>query len=138
MIHDVTIDEPAEVLSIGCVLGGGIANRPWRDAISALTHRVIAARKDIESPLNLNVVFHVPGSMLKPEFEGVRTGRFSKAMQLLMVQVAVPEAVPPDPDEYLLDAVGAAIDEAERWAKRRGMATNLDALRTIAQRTQIT
>jgi hypothetical protein len=135
MIHALMIDEPAQTLSIGSVLGGGIANRPWQDAIVALTHRVIAAREDVESPLNLNVVFHVPGSMLKPEFEGVRTGRFLKPLRLLMVQVALPEAVPPDPERYLLDAMGAAIDEAERWAKRRGLASDLDVLRTIVHRT---
>jgi hypothetical protein len=135
MIDAVMMDEPAQVLSIGSVLGGGIANRPWRDAIAALTHRVITARQDAESPLNVNVVFHVPGSMLKPEFEGVRTGRFSQPLRLLMVQVALPETVPPDPEGYLLDAIGAAIDMAERWAKRRGLASDLDALRRIVQRT---
>src|SRR6266700_5558645 len=38
----------------------------------------------------LNVVFQYPGSLLQPEFTGVRTGSFSKKKMLLAVQVAVP------------------------------------------------
>src|SRR5579862_1544074 len=107
----VMLNEPVQALSIGCVVESSLENRSWRDAIRAVTRRIADARGDADSPLSVNVVFHVPGRTLKPEFDGVRTGRYSKANQLLMVQVAVPELVPEDPDEYLLDAVSAAIAE---------------------------
>lgn len=85
------MDEPAQVLSIGSVVGGSTpTNRTWRDAIRDLTSRVIAARSDVEAPLNVNVVFQVPGDVIKPDFDGTRTGRFSKKDSLLMVQVALP------------------------------------------------
>ena len=39
----------------------------------------------------LNIVFYTPGSLFQPDWEGVRTGRFSRKQKLLMIQAAVPE-----------------------------------------------
>jgi hypothetical protein len=129
------IGEPIYVLSLGWVVGGStLANRAWRDAIRAVTDQVIEARTGVESSLNVNVVFQVPGNIITPDFSGVRTGRFSKEDNLLMVQVALPEEVPPDAERYLIDAVHEALDEAERWANKRGIASDLPSLRAILDR----
>lgn len=129
------MDEPAEVLSIGSVVGGSTStNRRWREAIGELTHAVADARADIASPLNVNVVFQVPGNVVQPDFEGARTGRYSKADRLLLVQVALPDEVPDDPDGYLREALTDAIGEAEEWARRRSIAPDLGALRELAAR----
>jgi hypothetical protein len=129
------MDEPAEVLSIGSVVGGSTpANRRWRDAIGELTHAVADARADIASPLNVNVVFQVPGNVVQPDFDGARTGRYSKADRLLLVQVALPKEAPDDPDGYLRAALADAIGEAEEWARRRSIAPDLGALRELAAR----
>jgi hypothetical protein len=129
------MDESAQVLSIGSVVGGSTpTNRRWRDAIRDLTSRVVEARSDVDSPLNVNVVFQVPGNIIKPDFDGTRTGRFSKKDSLLMVQVGLPEEVPEDVEAYLKDAIYAALDEAERWAERRRQPHDLSQLRAILDR----
>jgi hypothetical protein len=134
--YSVGMGNHASVLSIGSVVGGATsANRAWRDAIQDLTRRVKEARTGFEAPLNVNVVFHVPGHLLAPDYAGVRTGTFSRSQRLLMVQVALPAEPPPDPAEYLQSAAQAAIDEAERWAQRRGLASDLSALRDIVSST---
>jgi hypothetical protein len=134
-VTDVDDNEAAQTLSLGWITGGStLANKPWDSAIRDLCFRIDDARKGIDAPLNLNVVFHVPGNMLKPEFVGVRTGRFSKARALLMVQAALPEAPPPNPMGYLKDVILQAIDEAERWAVRRRVAADLSKQRDILER----
>lgn len=126
------MDEPVHVLSIGSVEGG---SSPWiaiwREALTRLTRRVAESREGISSPLNLNVVFQIPGDLLKPEFEGVRTGRFSRKEGLLMVQVALPEQPPEDVNAELKGRLMAAVEEAERWARRRRLAGNLTETREL-------
>lgn len=51
-----------------------------------------------------------------------------------MVQVALPEEVPSDPDGYVRDAASAALDEAERWARQKGLAPDLSSLQEILNR----
>lgn len=90
-------------------------------------------RGQLTSPLHLNVVFQIPGNLLKPEFEGVRTSEFSKMDRLLMVQVALPEEPPTDIDAYLKEKLISAVDEAERWARKRGAAEDLRQTRCLVK-----
>jgi hypothetical protein len=94
---------------------------------------VATSRAGQESPLALNVVFHVPGDLWKPEFAGMRTGRLSRRQHLLMVQVAIPDVpVPPRAIIYLLSLVADAIDLAEDYGKSKKVISEpLDALRQI-------
>ena len=111
------MDETIPALSIGSIVGGrspGTAR--WREAITKLTGEVAAAARDVDSLLNVNVIFQVPGNILKPDFDGVRTGYFSKKESSLIVQAALPEDAPDDVDDYLKRMLDAAVDEAERWA----------------------
>jgi hypothetical protein len=106
-------DEEARVFSIGSVVGGRTANNlAWIDEIARLTSDVAAARVGVGSTLNLNVVFNVAGNLLRPDFEGVRTGTFRKADSLLMIQVALPEVVPPLPRQALLALLERVIADA--------------------------
>ena len=124
--------EPVHVLSIGSVVGGLTpANSAWRQGIRKLSQRVAEARFGSTSPLNVNVVFQVPGNMLTPDFEGVRTGTFSEEERLLMIQVALPEEPPEDVDADLRDRLVAAVDEAEQWARRRRLTQNLAEVRRL-------
>ena len=127
-------DEQPQPLSIGVIVESSVENRPWRDAARALTIRVAQARADVVTPLNVNVVFHIGGRSLKPEFSGVRTGSFSKRRSLLMVQIALPEEVPSDPDMHLKQAVYDALDAAQQWAARRRVASDIPTLRSILDR----
>lgn len=122
-------DTQAEILSLGWIVGGSTPkNKSWDRAIGDLALRIQEASKGIDAPFKLNVVFHVPGGLLKPEFVGVRTGIFSKSKALLMVQVAIPEELPPDPAFQLKSYISAAIDEAARWAKKRKVPIDVSKL----------
>ena len=124
--------EEEDVLSIGSIVGGvGPEARAWNEPISELTRRVADARLGVESPLNVNVVFHVPGEVLQIGDEYVRTGRYDSRTRHLMVQATVPEALPEQPDRFLISRLSDALDAAEEWARRRGVADSLPALRTI-------
>lgn len=128
------IEEP-HILSIGSVVGGvGPRARAWNEPISELTRRVANARSGVESPLNLNVVFHVPGEVLPINDEYVRAGRYDSQTRHLMVQATVPESLPKQPDRFLISRLSEAVDAAEEWARRRGVAYSLPALRTVLDR----
>ena len=109
-------------LSIGVSVGGtGAEARAWGDAAAmALARRVKLLRDGVDTPLKVNVVYDVPGEVVSLDYEGIRTGRFSKRDSLLMVQVALPEHFPPDADERLIGDLSRAVDVAEAFAQRRG------------------
>lgn len=109
--------------------------RRWGDEAMDLARRVKALRVDIESPLNVNVVYQVGGDVVPVDFSGVRTGRYSSADKLLLVQAAVPEAPEHHSQETLIDLLDSAIVEAERFAQRKAITDRpLDALRAVAAR----
>lgn len=121
-------------LSVGWVFDGSTdQSRKWDLAISDFCQKIALAR-DEPSVLNVNIVFHVRGKMIAPEFIGVRTGSFSRKNATLMVQVALPEVVPADHEEFLKEQSRKALDAAERWAKRRKVDANLSELRDILYR----
>jgi hypothetical protein len=130
-------DQP-RTLSIGSVVDPGPHNRRWREAVRRLSIAVDDAQADdpsvSASSLNLNVVFHIPGRILKPEFEGVRTGSYSKIDNELMVQIALAEREPADPDAHVRAALLSAVDAAERWAQRRDVLGDTRAHRAILGR----
>jgi hypothetical protein len=126
------MDEPIVALSIGSVEGGSSPSMPrWRDAITRLTIDVATAAQSVESPLNVNVLYQVPGNILRPDFEGVQTGHYSKKESSLIVQAALPGDAPDDIDGQLRRLLVAAVNEAEEWARRRNIAPDLKALREL-------
>ena len=79
-------------LYLGIDLGGPELRGGSADsAITRIAKRVRDARPS-EPPDTgkLNIVFLVPGSLYKPDFEGVRTGRFSRKEMMLLAEAAVP------------------------------------------------
>ena len=60
-------------------------------------------------------MFHVPGSILKPEHTGLRTGRFSRKERILQVQIAVPDSLMESPAlrRFLLGSIREAIRLSE-------------------------
>lgn len=110
-------------------------SRRWRDAVMALARRVKELRPGLRSPLNVNVVYQIPGEVLPAlDFSGVRSGRYSSSKKLLLVQAAVPAEQRPDMNDFLLDLLKQAIEEAERFALKKGITTQpLGELREFAQ-----
>jgi hypothetical protein len=135
----VTPTDDVPALSIGIAVGGTTPEaRRWGDAAMELARHVKALRQGVQSPLNVNVVFQVPGEVVPVDFSGVRTGRYSPKDRLLLVQAAVPsDESTSDTRPVLLSLLQAAIEEAEAFAQRRAIADEpLQALRSLAARVR--
>ena len=107
-------------ISLGAIFGGAESTegqKVFREMSSAFV-----ALRTAERPF-LNVVFHFPGSLLKPEHEGLRTGRFSKNDQGLLIQVAVPSSIAQCKNrsqvaQFMLQSIREAVDiSMPRWKK---------------------
>lgn len=102
------------MLYIGGIYGGPEGTRVG-SAISKLKR--LRGDEQIKNSGSLDVVFHVPGSIVSPDYEGVRTAIFSKKRRLLQVQVGVP----PDLDrldqceieQFLLSSLREAVQIAQ-------------------------
>jgi len=126
--------DEAVALSVGSIVGGeSPVGQIWYDAIRELQRRVASACGDARDAVNLNVVFHVPGPLLTPDYDGVRTGSFRSGDSHLMVQVAVPAGLPDDPPAAVGEMLFASIAAAEAWATKRKIANRLDVARAIAR-----
>ncbi|WP_309063304.1 hypothetical protein [Streptomyces sp.] len=126
------VKEAPQVLSIGFVVGGQTStNSGWVEALRHLGREVIAARQGVTADINVNVEFHVPGNLLEPDFQGVRTGTFRKADRLLKVQVALPPNAPAEPREPLLVYLSMAVDAVDAWAQKRVVAADTAPHRSL-------
>ena len=120
------------ILSIGAVAGGASASRAWETAIKRAAQRVVQLREGWSSPLAVNVVYQIPGEVMTPDFEGVRSGQFSRKDRRLLVQIALPPEPVHDADHEVLERLSEAIDLAEDFARMEAMIEgNLNELRAI-------
>lgn len=119
-------------LSVGVIVGGFTSeSRIWREALMRLSRDVSGVRDQLDSELNINVEFHVPGHLIAPDFQGVRTGAFRKSDRLLKVQVAVPVDPPDDPYAYGVQAMRAAVDAAKAWSGRKQVDFDPEPFRSL-------
>jgi len=115
-------------LALGVVAGGPGSSKEWMDAVTLLGRRVMELREDVESPLAVNVVFQIPGQFLQPDFEGVRSGRFSRKEARLLVQAALPESPDADAHREALDLLTEAVTLAEDFAYQEGLSPTAEIL----------
>jgi hypothetical protein len=90
-----------------------------------------------DSEAAVDVTFHVPGALAGPDYDGVRTGRWSKANRVLVVQAAVPESILGDADaiaSFLAQSVGAAVSLAAEHLAAQKIDLSLERAREIAER----
>ena len=104
-------------LYIGSVLGGPeVAGTQVAELINRLARASHAYQEahEMSSEGSLDIAYHVAGSLVRPQFEGLRTGKFSKREKTLMVQIAVPILFESDIHlaHFLVDALREAIDLA--------------------------
>ena len=124
-------DRP-KALSVGVIVGGFTAqSKVWREALMRLSRDLSGIAGQLKSDFRINVEFHVPGHILSPEFQGVRTGTFRKADRHLKVQVAVPNDPPVDPYAYGVRAIGDAVDAAQAWSARRHVEFDAEPFRSV-------
>lgn len=111
-------------LSLGAIIGGTSASRAWEMAVKRLAMRVIDLREGVTSPLAVNVVYQIPGELVKPDFTGVRSGTFSRKNRQLLVQVALPTEPVGDADMEALTLLHEAVNVAEEFAQEEGLTGN--------------
>ena len=88
-----------------------------------LIGRLCRALPRVQDPnaIDINIVFHVPGSVVKPDYSGIRTGRFSVKEKTLMIQVSVPENVmdSPELDSFFQKSMIEAIHLAKGYFEKK-------------------
>ncbi|MEV0489524.1 hypothetical protein [Streptomyces atratus] len=118
-------EEPWAPLFIGAVVGGPTAhNRPVSDSIGLLARLADEAPwQPTDEETGVDVVFHVPGPLLAPDYEGTRTGTLSRRERLITMQIAVPADLGTrgerEVSRYLADRLVEAVDVARTTVARR-------------------
>lgn len=140
-----TIDNvasPWRTLYVSAVLGGGGALGDVEAAIRGLAG-VVRREEEAHPPEDpaeeaaVDVTFHLPGPILRPDYEGMRTGRWVKAKRLLVVQIAVPESISGDADaisKFLARSLRDAVELAAGYFAQRKLAFSLERARSVAER----
>ena len=124
---EIVDNEPWVPLSVGAVFGGTTAAKDVRTAIQECSRCVRRAREglppyDEASAAGVNVVFHVAGEVITPEFEGIRTGSWFGKRRTQVVQVAVPTGLLTrrEVTDFIATSVEQAVAvAAERMARFR-------------------
>jgi hypothetical protein len=113
---------------VSSVIGGSSAdNRKIRAAHRLLAQQsnALAGESDGDETV-VDVIFHIAGPLLAPDYEGIRTGRFSKVKNLMVIQVAVPRELENESEEEILRSLKRyMLDAAElaqvTVAKKKGV-----------------
>lgn len=106
------------MLFVGGVYGGPEVSGSSIDiAIGQVTTLLGEGR--VEDSGSLDVVFHVPGSMARPDYRGVRTGSLSRKERLLQVQIGVPSEISSQDRDAAVAYVLSSLREAIRAAEPR-------------------
>lgn len=130
---------PWRTLYISAVLGGGGAMADVERAIRRLAG--IVRREEETHPFDdpareaaVDVTYHLCGPILRPDYEGMRTGRWVKDKRLLVVQVAVPEAVSGsgEVNSFLGRSLIEAVELAGRHLDKKQLGLSLDRAVTVA------
>jgi hypothetical protein len=129
-------------LYVSAVLGGGGALADVEAAVRRLAGIVRREEEadppdDPASEAAVDATYHLPGPILRPDYEGLRTGRWAKAKRLLVVQVAVPEEISGDAEKvggFLAESLVEAIDLAAAHLAQRKLPYSLDRARRVAER----
>jgi hypothetical protein len=128
----MTLDSDERVLFVNSLVGGSLGSaREWAAAVSDITLRVFDAAAGAVSPLIVGVLFQISGETFKADFEGLRTGRYSKATNTLLIQVALPESLPDSTYDFLVEMLKKAIDVAEDVSRKKNLSDGLPAIRSI-------
>ncbi len=110
-------------LYVGGVLGGPeTRTSPVLLALRKASQAAAKYEEEASSGGSVDLVFHIPGSIVRLDYSGLRTGRFSRKERMLMVQVAVPKEMvfAENPDGFVYSAMREAIHiAAPRFQKAK-------------------
>jgi hypothetical protein len=105
------------MISIGAIIGG--PESAFFDKVLCEFMRHCESEGHLSGePVKVNIVYHLPGSIMPPDFIGVRPAKFSGKDKKLMVQAAVENEMASvrDRDEilaYIIDVADEAIGIAK-------------------------
>ena len=136
-------ERPWRTLYVSAVLGGRGALADVEAAVRRLAGVVRREEEadpaeDPASEATVDATFHLPGPLVRPDYEGIRTGRWVKAKRLLVVQIAVPEEISGRPDaieDFLGSSLVGAVDLATGYLAKRRLAYSLDRAGRVAKRS---
>ena len=127
---ELTFDK-SHIVTIGERLGGPRGSYPEAEAAADAVFWLTERLRPLAGPddLRINLVFDIPGPILPVDYEGVRTGTFSRAKRMLQVQAAVPdELTAADMPGYLSAVLSEMVDAAKGYVKRRKLPLSTEAL----------
>jgi hypothetical protein len=97
------------------------------------------APADPSTEAAVDVTLHVPGPLLSPDYEGMRTGRWVKDKRLLVVQVAVPECLfgssEAEINTFFAKSLREAVELAAGYLAKKNFDLSLEQARVIADRS---
>lgn len=133
------MSEPAvpELLAIGVSRGGpSAANDLVNEALMGYMRKVIQERKAFPNEgLRLNIVFHVPGPIYQPDYEGVHATKLDRKNDRVLVVAAVPADLRFDQvSRYFADVLRQARDEAMRYLAKRKVSVPADRVSGLIDR----
>jgi len=107
------------MITIGAIIGGPESAFFDRVLCEFMRHCESEGHLSGE-PVRVNIVYHLPGSIMPPDFVGVRPAKFSRKDKKLMVQAAVESQMASvrNRDE-VLDYIVDVADEAISVAKSK-------------------
>ena len=111
-----------DLLAIGIATGGiSPANHLIDEALSGYMRMVVKERAVFPNEgVRLNIVFHVPGPISQPDYEGVHATKFDKKNNRVLVVAAVPAELRFDEvSKYFTDVLRQARELMKAYLAKR-------------------
>lgn len=111
------------------VLGGTeLEKHPAIQKTAEVLRVLLSCQAQFVSPddASLQIVFEFPGRVSQPTFEGIKSGKYSKKLNMLLIRVAVPaSALTSDFLRYYHVTLHEAVSIGERSLKSKGIRFSL-------------
>jgi hypothetical protein len=120
-----------DLLAIGIATGGmSPANQLVDEALSGFMRTVMKERSAFPNEgVRLNIVFHIPGPISQPDYEGIHATKFDKKNQRVLVVAAVPESLKFDEvSKYFVEVLRQARHEVTGYLAKRKVTTPTNQL----------
>ena len=118
-----------DLLAIGVSRGGpSPANELVNEALMGYLRMVMKERAAFPNEgLRINIVFHVPGPIFQPDYEGVHATKLDRKNERILVVAAVPSTLQFDEvSGYFADVLRQARKKAIDYAGKRKLAASPD------------
>src|SRR5437660_12354001 len=120
-----------DLLAIGVSTGGpSPANELVNDALMGYVRMVMRERAAFPNEgLRINIVFHVPGPIFQPDYEGVHATKLDRKNERVLVVAAAPSSLQFDEvSGYFANVLREARQNAIDYARKRKIAASADRL----------